>query len=308
MVARQVLGDNCQTMDFLHGPTNGPTRLRELLAAPGVITAPGCYDALSARLVEEAGFDCAYMTGFGTAAGLLGRPDVGLLTFSEMVDNVRRITQAIGIPLIADMDTGYGNQMNVIRSVQLYEQTGVAGFHLEDQVTPKKCGHMENKQVITAGEATAKIRAAVRARTNPDTVIIARTDARAMEGLRAAIDRAKAFRDAGADVLFVEALQGEGEIEQVAEELRGETLFFNWAEGGKTPPLPIERIRELGFKIVICPITTMLTATAAMRAALAEIRVAGTPLPLIDRLLGFAEFTSFIGLAEITALEHDLAE
>ena len=253
-------------MDFLHGRTNGARRLRELLGTGDVITAPGCCDGLSARLVEEAGFDVAYMTGFGTAASLLGRPDVGLLTFTEMVENVRRITAAIAIPLIADMDTGYGNAINVIRSVQLYEQTGVAGFHLEDQVTPKKCGHMENKQVIPRAEAVAKIRAAVAARQNPDTVIIARTDARAVEGVEAAIDRAKAFHDAGADVLFVEALQGEGEIERVAEALRGRPLLFNWAEGGKTPPLPIERIRELGFAIVICPIAALLSATAAMRA------------------------------------------
>ena len=295
-------------MDFLHGPATGARRLRELLRSGEVVTAPGCYDGLSARLVEEAGFDVAYMTGFGTAASLLGRPDVGLLTFSEMVDNVRRITQAIGIPLIADMDTGYGNAMNVIRSVQLYEQTGVAGFHLEDQVTPKKCGHMENKQVVPTAEAVAKIRAAVAARQNPDTVIIARTDVRAIEGVAAAIDRAKAFHDAGADVLFVEALQGEGEFEQVAEALRGRPLLFNWAEGGKTPPLPIERIRELGFAIVIFPIAGLLSATAAMRATYASIRHAGTPVELVDTLLAFADFTGFIGLPEITALEQRFAE
>ncbi len=271
-----------------------------------MITAPGCYDGLTARLVEEAGFECAYMTGFGTAASLLGRPDVGLLTMSEMVDNVRRITQAIGIPLIADMDTGYGNQINVIRAVQLYEQTGVAGFHLEDQVTPKRCGHMEGKQVVPMSDAVAKLRAAVRARTNPDTVIIARTDARAVEGLAAALDRARAFRDNGADVLFVEALPNEAEIEEVAEALRGETLLFNWAEGGKTPPLTIERIHELGFRIVICPLTALLSATTAVRAALAELHSAGTPAPLVDRLLPFSEFTDFIGLPEIASLEQDL--
>ena len=295
-------------MDFLHRASTGPRRLRELLARPGVITAPGCYDGLTARLVEEAGFECAYMTGFGTAASLLGRPDVGLLTMSEMVDNVRRITQAIAIPLIADMDTGYGNQINVIRTVQLYEQTGVAGFHLEDQVTPKRCGHMEGKQVVPVSDAVAKIRAAVRARTNPDTVIIARTDARAVEGLAAALDRARAFRDNGADILFVEALQNEAEIEEVAEALRGETLLFNWAEGGKTPPLPIERIQELGFRIVICPLTALLSATMAVRAALAELRTAGTPASLVDRLLPFGEFTDFIGLPEIASLEQHLSD
>ena len=295
-------------MDFLHPASTGPRRLRELLTGPGVITAPGCYDGLTARLVEEAGFECAYMTGFGTAASLLGRPDVGLLTLSEMVDNVRRITQAIGIPLIADMDTGYGNQINVIRAVQLYEQTGVAGFHLEDQVTPKRCGHMEGKQVVPMSDAVAKIRAAVCARTNSDTVIIARTDARAVEGLAAALERARAFRDNGADVLFVEALQNEAEIEEVAEALQGETLLFNWAEGGKTPPLPIERIHELGFRIVICPLTALLSATMAVRSALAELRTAGTPAALVDRLMPFAEFTDFIGLPEIASLEQHLSD
>ena len=167
---------------------------------------------------------------------------------------------------------------------------------------------MENKQVVSTGEAVAKIRAAAAARQNPDTVIIARTDVRAIEGVAAAIDRAKAFHDAGADVLFVEALQGEGEIEQVAEALRGRPLLFNWAEGGKTPPLPIERIRELGFAIVICPIAGLLAATAAMRATYASIRQTGTPVELVDTLLPFADFTGFIGLPEITALEQRFAE
>jgi 2,3-dimethylmalate lyase len=296
-----------RNVNFLARPTDKAARLRELLAGPKPVTAPGCYDALGARLIEEAGFDVVYMTGFGTSASLLGRPDVGLANQGEMVDNIRRIVNATSLPVIADADTGYGNAMNVIRTVQLWEQAGAAGFHLEDQVTPKKCGHMNNKQVIPADEAVGKIKAAVEARSNPNTVIIARTDARAVEGLDAAIDRAKRFADAGADILFVEALLGEGEIETVCEKLRGHTLVFNWAEGGKTPPLTYERIADLGFKLIICPISTLLSATAAMRSALAEIKVAGTPAPLVDRMLPFDDFLNFIGLPEINELEQRFA-
>lgn len=295
-------------MDLLpRTPAAGPERLRELLAGPRPITAPGCYDALGARLVEQAGFEVVYMTGFGTSAGLLGRPDVGLTTQTEMVDNLRRIRAATSLPVIADADTGYGNPMNVIRTVQLWEAAGVAGFHLEDQVTPKKCGHMNNKQVVPAAEAVAKIRAAVRARMNPATVIIARTDVRAVEGVAAAIDRARRFADAGADVLFVEALTGEEEIEEVATALRGHHLLFNWAEGGKTPPLTYDRISALGFSIILCPIATLFAATAAMQRALAAIRRDGTPAGIVDELLPFAGFLELIGLPEINDLEQQFA-
>ena len=295
-------------MTFLTRAGDRAARLRELLARPEPLTGPGCYDALGARLIEEAGFDVVYMTGFGTSASLLGRPDVGLVNQGEMLDNLRRIVAATSLPVIADADTGYGNQISVIRTVQLWEQAGAAGFHLEDQVTPKKCGHMNNKQVVTASEAAGKIRAAVATRSDRNTVIIARTDARAVEGLDAAVDRAKRFADAGADLLFVEALLGEAEIETVCEKLAGYPLVFNWAEGGKTPPLPYARIAELGFKLIICPISTLLSATAAMRHTLAEIKVAGTPASVVDQLMPFAEFTDFIGLPEINELEKRFTE
>ena len=294
-------------MTFLARPGERAARLRELLARPEPLTAPGCYDALGARLIEEAGFEVVYMTGFGTSASLLGRPDVGLTNQGEMLDNIRRIVAATSLPVIADADTGYGNQMNVIRTVQLWEQAGAAGFHLEDQVTPKKCGHMNNKQVIPAAEAVGKIKAAVAARFDPNTVIIARTDARAVEGLDAAVDRAKRFADAGADILFVEALESAGEIETVCEQLRDYPLLFNWAEGGKTPPLTYDRIAALGFTLIICPISTLLSATAAMRHALAEIKVAGTPATIADQLMPFAEFTDLIGLPEVNELEKRFA-
>ena len=288
---------------FLGRGSAGAGRLRELLAGPDPVLAPGVFDGLGARLVEEAGFPAVYMTGFGTAAALLGRPDVGLLTMSEMVENAARIVAACERPVIADADTGYGNPLNVIRTVQEYERVGVAGIHIEDQVAPKKCGHMDGKQVIPAAEMEAKVRAAVAARRSPDFVIIARTDARAVEGIDSALERARRYRAAGADVLFVEAAESEAEIEVVARELRDIPLLFNWAEGGKTPPIDHGRLTELGFKIVIFPIATLLGTTAWIRHALAEIRRAGTPLPIMDDLPRFGEFLDFIGLPEIHELE-----
>jgi len=269
--------------------------------------APGAYDALTARLIEQAGFPAVYMTGFGTSASLIGRPDVGLLTMSQMVDNARRIAQAVDVPVIADADTGYGNPLNVIRTVQEYELAGVSAIHLEDQVTPKKCGHMENKQVIAATEMTEKIRAAVEARSSSDFLIIARTDARAVEGLDSALRRARAYREAGADILFVEAPQNEDEVAQVARAFPNVPLLFNWAEGGKTPPMPLERLKELGYRLIIFPISAVLTAAKAVRGILAEIKTEGTPRRIFADGSSFREFNEMIGLGEIQRLEKRFA-
>jgi 2,3-dimethylmalate lyase len=282
----------------------GPARLRELLNSGQTVVAPGAFDPLAARLVEEAGFAAVYMTGFGTSAALLGRPDVGLLTMTEMADSAGRIAACVDIPLIADADTGYGNPLNVIRTVGAYEAAGVAGLHIEDQVAPKKCGHMEGKLVIGPDEMAQKVRAAVDARTDPDFVIIARTDARAVEGLDSALDRARRYRDAGADVLFIEALVSEAEIEAAAAAFPDVPLLFNWAEGGKTPPVSLDRLTELGYRIVIFPIGTLLAATAAMRRILKEIAAAGTPASLLGELPTFGEFTDFIGLPEVRGIEQ----
>ncbi len=282
--------------------------LRELLESGEMILAPGCYDALGARLIEEAQFPAAYMTGFGSAAARLGRPDIGLMTLPEMADNAKRIAQAVAIPVIADADTGYGNPINVIRTVHEYEAAGVAAIHLEDQVMPKKCGHMDGKQLVAAGEMVAKVRAAVAARRSRDFLIIARTDARAVEGLGGALERAHRYREAGADVLFVEAPQSTGEIETIARELRGVPLLFNYAEGGKTPAVTHEFLSELGFSIVIFPLSVLLSATAAIRATLAEIRATGSPIDLLPSLVGFDEFLQFIGIAEIRELEQRFAD
>jgi carboxyvinyl-carboxyphosphonate phosphorylmutase len=287
---------------------SGAARLRELLAGSEPVVAPGAYDALSARLVEQAGFDAVYMTGFGTSASLLGQPDVGLLSFVEMVDQARRLAEAVEVPLIADADDGYGNPINVTRTVRAYEAAGVAGLHLEDQLSPKRCGHLEGKQLIAASEMVEKVHAAVEARRSADLVIIARTDARAVEGLENALARARMYVEAGADAVFVEAPQSEAEIETVARSFPDVPLLFNYAEGGKTPPLRCERLRELGFSLVIFPLTLLLVATRAMRAALARVKADGTPIELLPSLIGFDEFVDFIGLPEIRELEQRFAE
>ncbi|RFU19787.1 isocitrate lyase/PEP mutase family protein [Geodermatophilus marinus] len=289
--------------DLIGGGRAPRSRLRELLADPRPLVAPGAYDALSARLVEQAGFAAVYMTGFGTTASLIGRPDVGLLTGTEMVDNARRIAAAVDLPVVADADTGYGNALNVVRTVQLYEQAGVAGIQLEDQVMPKKCGHMSGKELIGTDEMAGKIRAAAAARRDPDLVLIARTDAVAVTGVDDALARARAYADAGADVLFVEAPTSEADVERVARELSGVApLVFNWAEGGRTPPLPLARITELGFSLVIYPIGTLLAATAGMRALLAALRRDG--VPALEGLPAFDEFTDLVGLPEVQELEQ----
>jgi len=282
----------------------GPGRLRELLSRPEPVLAPGAYDALSARLAEQAGFEAVYMTGFGTSASLLGRPDIGLLTFSEMVDNARRIVQAVGVPLIADADNGYGNPINVIRTVKEYEAAGVSAIHIEDQVMPKKCGHMEGKEVIKASEMVEKVRAAVEARHSEEFVIIARTDARAVEGMDGALERARLYREAGADVLFVEAPQSEEEVAAVAEAFPEVPLLFNWVESGKTPPVSLERLKELGFRLIIFPVSALLAATVSMREVFARIHAEGTPMRAMDRLLLLGDFIDIIGLPEVHKLEE----
>ena len=280
-------------------------RLRELIDAPELLVAPGSYDALSARLVEEAGFAAVYMSGYGTTASLLGRPDVGLLGQAEMVDNVRRIVQAVGIPVVADADTGYGSALNVMRTVREYEQAGVAGLHIEDQVTPKKCGHMAGKEVIPSAEMVGKVRAAVAARVDPELVLIARTDAAAVEGLNAALERARRYRDAGADLLFIEALTTEDDIETAVTRMAGTPLMFNWAEGGRTPKLSLGRIAELGFRMVIFPSSSIYAATAGIRRVLSVISSEGTPATALAGLPTFSEFNEFIGLSEAEMLQGE---
>jgi len=288
---------------FLSPAGGAAARLRSLLARHEPLLVPGAYDALSARLVEHAGFEAAYMTGFGTTASLLGMPDVGLLSLAEMVDNAGRMARAVDVPLISDADTGYGNAINVARTVQQFERAGVAAIHLEDQVSPKRCGHMTGKQVVPVTEMVEKVRAAVEARLDPDFVLIARTDARAVDGLDAALERAAAYRDAGADVLFVEAPESDDEVAEVAAAFPDTPLLFNWVERGRTPMLPLDRVAELGFALVIFPVATLFSATAGMQRYLAELRLSGTPLGALDDAVDFEDFTDLVGLPEIRAFE-----
>ena len=281
------------------------TRLRELLVQRDLLVAPGAYDALSARLIAQAGFPAVYMTGFGTAASVLGQPDVGLLTMSEMVSRAAALAAVVGDrPLIADADTGYGNPINVRRTVREYEQAGVAAIHIEDQVWPKKCGHMEGKQVIPVDEMVQKIRAAVDARQDPDFVIIARTDANAVYGLEDALRRGRAYRDAGADVIFIEAPRSIEELRAIAQAFPDVPLLYNWAESGKTPLLPLEEIHALGFKLVIFPVSMLFAATQALLDLLEALKQGQTSLAFAERMVTFSQFTDQIGLPEIQALER----
>ena len=281
------------------------SRLRELLAGPELVVAPGAYDGLSARLIAQAGFSLVYMTGFGTAASVLGQPDVGLLTMSEMVGRAAALTAVIDdLPLIADADTGYGNPINVRRTIREYEHAGVAGLHIEDQVWPKKCGHMEGKQVIPMDEMAQKIRAAVDARQDPDFVIIARTDANAVNGMEDALLRGQAYREAGADAIFIEAPRSIAELQAIKQTFPDVPLLYNWAESGKTPLLSLDEIHALGFRLVIFPVSMLFAATHSMLELLELLKRGETPSAYAEHMVTFSQFTQNIGLPEIQELER----
>src|SRR5437764_2362227 len=251
-------------------PPKTTHRLRELLRASGVIRSLGAHDVFTARLIEAAGLETVFIGGFGTAASLLGLPDVGLLTLTEMADAVRRMAQRVSIPVVADGDTGHGDLHNVVRTVREFEAAGAAGILLEDQVTPKRCGHFQGKQVIPADEMVLKLRAALDARRDADFVIVARTDARAVEGLDAAIERANRYGAAGADVCFIEAPQARDELEQIPRQVRY-PLLVNMLTGGVTPILTVDELGRLGYKLVVCPIESLLVTGTAIRRLIASL-------------------------------------
>ena len=279
-------------------------RLRALLSQSRCIVAPGVADALAARLVALEGFDAVYMTGFGTSLTRLGAPDVGLLTATEMVDNAARIADASGLPLVADADTGYGNPINVRRTLRDYEKAGVAGIHLEDQAWPKRCGHLAGKRVIPTAEMVAKIKAACDVRTDPDFVVIARCDAIAVEGLEAALERGARYREAGADMLFIEAPVGREAVERVARHFKGVPLLYNMASSGKTPDLAADELGRLGFRLAIYPNWLILAAIPAMQSVLRELKSKGSIASIRERVATFKQFTEIAGLPEIQKLEE----
>jgi len=280
------------------------TRLRKLMSGPGCLVAPGVADGLAARLVKLAGFEAAYMTGFGTSITRLGMPDVGLLTATEMIDNASRIVDACELPVVADADTGYGNPINTRRTIRDYEKAGVAGVHIEDQGWPKRCGHLAGKRVIPTAEMVAKIKAACDARRDQDFVIITRTDAIAIEGIDAALDRGERYREAGADVLFIEAPVGRAEVDRVSKHFKGVPLLYNMASSGKTPDLPADELGKLGFRIAIYPNWVILAAIPAMQNMLAELKRTGSVAHMRDKVATFKQFTEIAGLPDIMELEE----
>ena len=279
------------------------TVLRRMLDESEIIVLPGAYDALTARLAERAGFRAAFTTGFGFAATVLGVPDFGLLTMSETMERVRHVVRAITVPLVADMDTGYGNALNVVRTVRECVALGVAGIILEDQEWPKKCGHFEGKRVIPAEEQAAKLRAAVDARGGDDLVIIGRTDARQPLGLEEAVRRGRLYREAGADIVFVEAPGSVEELQEVARAIPDAPLFANMIEGGKTPLLSSAELQELGYKMVVYPLSALFAATRAVEETYRALFEDKSTASRAGSMVSFHEFEEIIDVPGWRELE-----
>ena len=281
---------------------SGDACLAAQLRRPGLMTVPGVYDLISARLAEVAGFSALYMTGYGTVASSLGLPDAGLATYADMVERVRRLGETVKVPFIADGDTGYGGPLNVAHTVRGYERAGAAAIQLEDQEMPKKCGHTPGRQVIATADMVRKIRVAVESRASPDFLIVARTDARTALGLDEALRRADAYGKAGADILFVEAPQDEEEVRVIGARLEG-PLLINQVEGGRTPILAPADLAALGFKIAIHPVTALLAAAAAMEGTYAALKARGTVGATDGRLYDFDRFSRLMGFEDIWRFE-----
>ncbi len=279
------------------------TLLRNLINEPEILVIPVVHDPLCARIAEQAGIQAIFSAGYANSAAYLGKPDVSLMTLSEMADCASRIVDAVNIPVFADGDTGYGNVTNVIRMVELYEKAGVAGLFIEDQVFPKRCGHMEEKEVIPAGEMVAKIHAAVDTRKDPDLVIMARTDAIAMHGIDEAIFRANLYHEAGADLLFVEAPRSIEQMRRICSEVKGPT-FANNLPGGKSPVLSAQELQEIGYAVVADATSCTFVIAFAVRELFAELARTGSSAAFTDRMVLFDEFNRLVGLPEIRERER----
>ena len=282
---------------------NSRQTLKNLLQRDKLLVAPGCFDGLSARLVEEAGFEAAYLSG-GAVARSMGIPDIGLVTMSESIDRATQMVSAIKIPIIADADTGYGNAVNLVRTVREFERVGVAAIHIEDQITPKRCGHLDGKEVISITEMEKKLEAALAARSDSDFCIIARTDARGVHGLDDAIERARRFAKLGVDAIFVEAPQSEEELAEIPRRVPNIPLLVNVFKGGKTPMLPMERLEKMGYRIAIYPSETQRAAIHAMRTALSTLKREGTTESIDDALTTFKERDRVVGLDDWQKIER----
>lgn len=277
--------------------------LREILKKEDTILVPGCYDALSAKILKQAGFPIIYVSGSAVTASLIGKSDVGLLTMTEIVNQARNIVNATDLPLISDADTGYGNAINVVRMVKEFEQAGVAGIHIEDQVTPKRCGHFDGKAVVTIDEMVGKIKAAISAREDKNFLIIARTDARAVLGLKEALCRGHIYAESGADMIFIEAPQSKEELDKIASSFKGIPLLVNMVEGGKTPIADFNYLREKGFKIVLYPTTSIRIVMKALHEFALDIKGKQSTKELEKRLVSFQMRNKILGLNAIEELQ-----
>jgi len=278
------------------------TRLRQLLKQPGIIVAPGAYDCLTARIVQQAGFPAVYMTGAGTSVARLGYPDLALATMTEMTANAANIAGAVEVPVIADADTGYGGVLNVRRTVQQYERSGVAAIHIEDQEFPKRCGHLDGKRVIPREDMARKIRAAVDARIDEDLIIIVRTDALAVTGWDDTMHRCQEYIQAGADVLFVEALRTPEEAQRVVQNF-DVPLLYNFVESGKSPLIPVPELERLGFKLVIFPVSALLIVCQAVSNLMQELKAQGTTAHSMQHMASLDSCFETVGLSEMLALD-----
>ncbi len=282
------------------------TKFRQLLNQPGIIQAPGAYDCLTAKLIQQAGFPAVYMTGAGTSVAQLGYPDLGLATMTDMIANAGSIADILDVPLIADADTGYGGILNVRRTIRQYERAGVAAVHIEDQEMPKRCGHLDDKKVVSTQDMVQKIRAAVDARTDDDFTIIVRTDSIAVTGWEDAMHRCEQYMKAGADALFVEALRTPKEVEQVAKNL-DIPLLYNFVESGKSPLISAAELEKFGFKIVIYPASALLSVTHIVEQVMAQLKETGTTTHLMDKMVTLEACFEAVGLSSMLAEDAQFA-
>lgn len=282
------------------------TRLRRLIEAPEILVMPGCFDALSARLIERAGFAAVQISGLGVAASLLGKPDVGIMGLRDMAERTFQIAQAVGIPVMADADTGYGNAVNVHFAVRELEQAGAAGINLEDQTFPKRCGHMDGKDVISLEEMVGKIEAARAAARDPDFVINARTDALATHGLDEALRRGRAYARAGATMIYLEAAESAEQIRAAVETI-GAPISITQGEGGRTPLLPFEELERLGVARVSCPGTALFAAIQGIETALAALRANKGPAKHAPHIANLAHYKEVMGMADVDDLQRRFA-
>ena len=278
------------------------SKLRQLIEQPGIIVAPGAYDCLTAKIIQQSGFPAVYMTGAGTSVARYGFPDLALASMTEMISNAADITASVSVPVIADADTGYGGLLNVGRTVRKYEQSGVAAIHIEDQEFPKRCGHLDDKRVISTEDMIPKIKEAVESRTDQDFLIIVRTDALAVTGWEDTMDRCHRYVDAGADVLFVEALRSAEDAQRAVESLPV-PLLYNFVETGKSPLLSASDLESIGFKIVIFPASNLLLVTATIKKLMAELKEKGTTVGMMEQMVSLQECFELMGLSEMLAVD-----